>query len=193
LLSSDFLGLRDGEAVKLLNPFTMTPYLSETKWQVLLVRPRSEKKVEKQLNLLGVEACVPTQKLLKRWSDRNKVIDTILFNNYVFVTTPTTHRSAVFDVGNVIKYLSFGGQIANLSERDILLIKKLSNINTPVHITYQSLQKGDLVEIVSGCLMGRQGHIVSLNGEKRIQVEVPNLQCFGQVEMKGVELRKVVF
>ncbi len=171
----------------------MASYSSkEPQWHVLLVRPRSEKKVEQQLKLLGVEACVPTQKLVKQWSDRKKVVDTVLFNNYVFVSTLPTQHNVVFELGNVvIKYLSFGKQIANLSERDIELVKKLANLTTPVHITYQSLQKGDLVEIQNGCLMGRQGHIVSVNGAEKIQVEVEQLQCFGLVEMRGVEVRRV--
>lgn len=130
------------------------------------------KKVEQQLKQLGVEACVPTQKLVKCWSDRKKVVDTVLFNNYVFVTTPATKYNTVLEMGNVVKFLKFGGEIASLSEQDILLVKQLAGLSAPVQITYQSLQKGDQVEFVSGCLVGRQGHIVAVNGGERIQVEV---------------------
>jgi transcriptional antiterminator RfaH len=169
----------------MLNPPT------EPNWQVLLVRPRSEKKVEQQLKRLGVEACVPTQKLVKRWSDRKKVVDTVLFNNYVFVTAPGAKRNVVLGLDNVFNFLKFGKEIASLTEQDVLLVKQLAGLAAPVQITYQSLQKGDRVEFVSGCLVGRQGHIVSVNGGEKIQVEVPNLGCFGLVGVTGVEVRRV--
>lgn len=162
----------------------------EPKWYVLQVRPRSEKKVEQQLKKLGVEACVPTQKQVRQWSDRKKVVDTVLFNNYVFVSSTPDQRKDTYQLGsNVVRYISFDGQIATLNNQDIQLVKKLAQLTAPVQITYQSLQLGDLVEVQSGCLMGRQGHIVALNGGDKLQLAIPNLQCFAQVEVKGVEVR----
>ncbi len=61
------------------NKFTMSDSSQESKWYVLQVRPRSEKKVEQQLIDLGFEACVPIQQQVRRWSDRKKVIDTVVF------------------------------------------------------------------------------------------------------------------
>lgn len=174
------------------NKFTMADSSQESKWYVLQVRPRSEKKVEQQLIDLGFEACVPIQQQVRRWSDRKKVVDMVLFNNYVFVSSTPDQRKDTFQLGsNVIKYVSFGKEIATLSKQDIQLVKKLAQLSTPVQITYHSLQLGDLVEVQSGCLIGRQGHIVALNGGDKLQLAIPNLQCFAQVEVKGVEVKRV--
>jgi transcription antitermination factor NusG len=91
----------------------MTDFSQEPKWYVLQVRPRSEKKVEQQLKKLGVEACVPTQKQVRLWSDRKKVVDSVLFNNFVNLAP----CKDIFDlISNVLKYVSPVKRIATLSD-----------------------------------------------------------------------------
>ena len=41
-------------------------------WCVIITKPKSEKKVASQLQLLGIEAFCPTRKEVRQWSDRKK-------------------------------------------------------------------------------------------------------------------------
>ena len=44
-------------------------------WYALYVKPRSEKKVATRLTNLGFEVCVPTQQVMRQWSDRKKKVE----------------------------------------------------------------------------------------------------------------------
>jgi len=161
----------------------------KAKWHVLLVRPRSERKVGQRLCVLGFDACVPTQLQYRQWSDRRKKVEVVLFNNYVFVAADPCRHNDVFFAGNVIKYLSFGGHIAALSEKEAAMIRQLGHLEAPVHITYDGMQAGDEVEILNGSLAGFCGKIVAKTSETRLQLALPGLHCFANVELKGAELR----
>jgi len=165
--------------------------LNEEKWHVLQVKPRSEKKVGQRLRDLGFESCVPTQKQLRKWSDRKKMVEMVLFNNYVFVATDQKRKAEVFKAGNVFGYLQLGGRAALLTEKEVAMIKRLGNITEPVSISYGGLTKHDEVEIISGSLAGFRGIVTAINGATRIQLALPGLHCFAQVELKGLEVKRV--
>lgn len=164
----------------------------EVKWHVLLVRPRSEKKVSQRLNDMGFEACVPTQFQVRQWSDRRKKVEVVLFNNYVFVATDAKRRHEVFRAGHILKYVNFEGRIATLSEKEVAMIKRLAHLEAPVNITYDSFLVGEAVEVLTGPLAGYCGQIMAINGGSRLQLALPSLQCFAQVEVSGEEVRSVV-
>lgn len=169
----------------------MTTSASETKWHVLQVKPKSEKKVGLRLRELGFESCVPTQKQLRKWSDRKKIVEIVLFNNYVFVATNKQKKNEVFAAGNVYGYLCFGGQAAVLSDKEVALVKRLSDLAEPIQITYGAFHLHEEVEILSGSFVGMRGVVTAIHGGTRIQLALPSLQCFANVELKGVEVRRI--
>lgn len=164
---------------------------AEISWHALVVKPRTEKKVGQRLSDLGFEACVPTQMQLRQWSDRRKKVEVVLFNNYVFVATDAKRRTAVFQAGHILKYVQFGGRIATLSDKEIAMIKQLGHLMEPVQISYEGFFPGEEVEILSGSLAGFRGKVTAVHGGSRIQLALPSLQCFAQVEVKGAEVRRV--
>ncbi|AEE48491.1 transcription termination/antitermination protein NusG [Haliscomenobacter hydrossis] len=165
--------------------------LNEEKWHVLQVKPRSEKKVGQRLRDLGFESCVPTQKQLRKWSDRKKLIDVVLFNNYVFVATDQQRRNEVYQVGNIFGYLQFGGRAALLTDKEVAMIKQFGHISEPVSISYDGFSRYDEVEIISGSLTGFRGIVTAVNGATRLQLALPSLHCFANVELKQTEIRRV--
>lgn len=165
--------------------------LNEEKWHVLQVKPRSEKKVGQRLRDLGFESCVPTQKQLRKWSDRKKMVEMVLFNNYVFVATDQKRKAEVFKAGNIFGYLQFGGRLAVLTDSEVTMVKRLSNLVEPVQITYEGFQLYEEVEILSGTLAGLRGVITAVQGTSRVQLALPSMQCFANVEVKGVEVKRL--
>lgn len=164
---------------------------AEISWYALLVKPRTEKKVGQRLGELGFEACVPTQMQLRQWSDRRKKVEVVLFNNYVFVATDTKRRNEVFQAGHVLKYVQFGGRIATLSEKEVAMIKRLAHMTEPVQISYGGFFPGEEVEILSGSLAGFRGKVTAVHGGSRIQLALPSLQCFAQVELKDSAIARI--
>ena len=55
------------------------------RWYVALVRMHHEKKVSEYLNKVGIENFVPVQKEIHQWSDRRKLVESVLLPMMVFV------------------------------------------------------------------------------------------------------------
>jgi transcription antitermination factor NusG len=56
-----------------------------TGWYVMYTKPRHEKQVTRQLELLEINSYLPTIKTLRKWADRKKYVVMPLFPSYVFV------------------------------------------------------------------------------------------------------------
>ncbi|EIC71829.1 hypothetical protein BSGG_5315 [Bacteroides sp. D2] len=48
------------------------------RWYVALVRMHHEKKVAERLSKMGIDSFVPVQQQIHQWSDRRKMVDTVL-------------------------------------------------------------------------------------------------------------------
>ena len=162
-----------------------------TNWQVLIVRPRSEKKTGRRLCQMGFETCVPTQWQYRQWSDRRKKTEVVLFPNYVFIAADPARRNEVFQAGNILRYLRIGGCIATLSEKETAMIRRLAHLEAPVQIAYEGFRGGEEVEVLSGSLTGYRGLVTGVNGARRLQVALPGLGCFAQVELRDTEVRRI--
>lgn len=161
-------------------------------WYALYVASKCERTVARDLSRLGFEVCLPMQQQWRQWSDRKKLMEVILFPNYVFLATDLKRREEPLKLKHVVQYVRFGGQIARLSEKEVELIRQISNCPRPVEIISGTLSPGEMVEITKGPLQSFHGRIRSVNGGTRLQIEIPSLQCFAQVEVGMGEVRRVV-
>ena len=62
------------------------------RWYVALVRMHHEKKVAERLNKMGIENFVPVQQELHQWSDRRKMVESVLLPMMVFVHVDAKER-----------------------------------------------------------------------------------------------------
>ncbi len=161
-------------------------------WYVVYVASRCEKAVAAQLKVMGIESIVPVQKQTRQWSDRKKVVEAILFPNYVFLAASIEQHEDVVKLEHVVGFVRFGSHIARLSNKEVELIRQIGNYTRPVEIISGILSPGEVVEITSGPLQSFHGRILSVNGGTRLQIEIPSLQCFAQVEVGMGEVRRVV-
>ena len=160
-------------------------------WNVLYVYSRCEKKVSHCLTEMGFTTLVPTQIQRKRWSDRWKKQEVILFKNYVFVKTNRRNKNRVFHAGSIYRYVQFEGQPATVSPREIQLIQNIGKANQPVEIACESFHVGEQVEITNGPLAGHQATITRCQGSRKLLLHLPNLHCFAKVELADVAVRRV--
>ena len=56
------------------------------RWYVALVRMHHEKKVAERLDKMGIENFVPVQQEVHQWSDRRKVVESVLLPMMVLYT-----------------------------------------------------------------------------------------------------------
>ena len=71
------------------------------RWYVALVRMHHEKKVAERLDKIGIENFVPVQQEVHQWSDRRKVVESVLLPMMVFVHADPKERKEVLSFSTI--------------------------------------------------------------------------------------------
>ena len=159
------------------------------KWRVLYVRPRYEKKVEKQLLDAAIEVFLPVHETLRQWSDRKKKVVLPLFPGYLFVHVDEKERMRAFEAAGVMKYVHFSGVLAEV-RTDIVESLKILVHGAPAAIetTGDRLPLGSVVRIKHGPLAGMKGNVVQYRGSRKVAVVIEAIQQTVMVEVPEAEL-----
>jgi transcription antitermination factor NusG len=153
-------------------------HLNNEYWFVLYTRHNFEKIIYKKLKELGFNAYLPLQKELRHWNDRTVWIETPLFRSYIFIKTNLKNKDKAFRVNGILNYVSFGLQLAVLSEEEIERIKKLCSYAGKVTIELESPEVNSKVEICDGVLKGLKGYLTDVNNSRKIHINIKSLNCF---------------
>jgi transcription antitermination factor NusG len=145
------------------------------KWYVAYTFPRSEKKVQTKLATLGIESYLPMYESLREWSDRKKKLIVPLFPNYLFIYISDKKRHETFAVREIVKYVSFEGKPATISNSIIESLQNVLNENTEVSVE-NYVKAGDPVIISQGPFTGTEGVVVNQNGKTRLIIQIASLQ-----------------
>jgi len=142
-------------------------------WFVIYTKSRNEKKVAELLQKNGVEVFCPLVKLKKNWSDRTKIVETPLFNSYVFVNLSEKDRNVVFNVPGVIRYLFW------LKKPAIARDSEIESLKTALHetmdsFTIENYQIGDTVKISEGVFKGLDG-VIEKQSNNKLHVILENV------------------
>ena len=127
-------------------------------WFVIYTKSRNEKKVAVLLQKNGVETFCPLVKLKKNWSDRKKIVETPLFNSYVFVNLSEKDRNVVFNVPGVIRYVFWLNKPAIVRDYEIESLKAMLS-ETMDSFSIENYQIGDTIKISEGVFKGVEGVI----------------------------------
>ena len=114
------------------------------KWYVLHTKPRSEKKVEKKLLSLGINAYCPTQNEIKLWSDRKKRIQVPVLPSMVLVNIDEKDINRVFDCPLVVRYMFWLGKRAVVRQSEVDILKKyLKGVHNFIESEISEIKVGD--------------------------------------------------
>ena len=127
-------------------------------WFVIYTKSRNEKKVAELLQKNGVEVFCPLIKLKKNWSDRKKIVETPLFNSYVFVNLSEKDRNVVFNVPGVIRFVFWLNKPAVVRNCEIESLKAMLS-ETMDSFSIENYQIGDTIKISEGAFKGVEGVI----------------------------------
>lgn len=142
-------------------------------WFVIYTKSRNEKKVAELLQKKGVEVFCPLVKLKKNWSDRKKIVETPLFNSYVFVNLPEKDRNVVFNVPGVIHYLFWLKKPAIVKDSEIENLKNILH-ETMDSFTIENYQIGDTIKISEGVFKGKDG-VIEKQSKNKLHVILENV------------------
>jgi transcriptional antiterminator RfaH len=168
----------------------MTTTHQGPQWYVAYTYPKFERKVRETLTRKNINAYLPLQKVTRQWSDRKKRIEVPIFPNYIFVNVLYNERFDILNVPGVVRFVTFGGSLAVISNEEIDSIQKLVTGNAEVELT-TDFKEGDLVKMVTGPFAGLKGLLYERNNGTRFAVRIEGLSQIISIEVNTAWLEKV--
>jgi transcription antitermination factor NusG len=145
-------------------------------WYAVYTKPHHEKKIFKTLGQENIEAYLPLQFTIKKWSDRKKKISIPLISCYVFVKITDKHYYKVLNVPGIVRFITFEGKAKAIPEKQIQLIKNILEQDIQTNEIVEILPKGTHVEIIAGPMTGICGYLVEYAGKKRVIVHIEEIR-----------------
>ncbi len=154
-------------------------YMGEVKWFVAFVRSCQERKIAERLGEQGVEVYVPVQKVERKWSDRIKVVDKLIFPRMIFIHCDEKTRGKTFDmVYGITSYMmdSTSGvrTILTVPERQMTDFRRVvaaMNGEDLEFVDYH-IDKGDTVRIIRGPLKDFTCECVEVQNKHKIVIRL---------------------
>jgi transcription antitermination factor NusG len=152
------------------NPPRLDPAVAHG-WYAAYTHARHEKKVAQQLEERGIEHFLPVYRSVRKWKDRRKELDLVLFPGYVFVRMPVSDRLRVLQLPGVVRFVTFNGQPYALIGSDIDALRSaLAHGLRAEHHPY--LNVGRRVRVVNGPLAGAQGILLRIKTNSRLVISI---------------------
>ena len=150
------------------------------RWYVALVRMHHEKKVAERLNKMGIENFVPVQQELHQWSDRRKMVESVLLPMMVFVHVDAKERKEVLSFSTVSRYMVMRGESSPTIIPDEQMARfrfMLDYSKDVISMNSAPLARGEKVRVIKGPLTGLVGELVTVDGKSKIAVRLNMLGC----------------
>jgi transcriptional antiterminator NusG len=144
-------------------------------WYALRVRSNFERIAARHLRQRGFEEFLPSVKGVKRWSDRKKIAETLLFPGYVFCRLDSQNQVPILTVPGVVALVSFGEKPTPVPDSEVERVRMV--IESGLLVTpWPYLEVGERVLIERGPLTGLEGILERIKGQLRLVVSVTMLQ-----------------
>lgn len=149
---------------------------TEPRWFAVRTRSKSEKLVRRMLEKKGVEAWLPLQRLLRRYTRSTRLTEKPLLNGYVFVRIVRDQYVAVLETEHVAGFVRFSKDLLAVPQAELDILRRIVlEEGLEVEAIPGALAEGDPVEISAGHLMGMKGRVVRVEGKRRFQIELQYL------------------
>ena len=159
----------------------------EQAWYAIYTIVRHEKSVNAALSDKQIDTFLPIKKVVSRWKDRKKEIDTPLFPGYLFVNSSLENRLKILNIRGVIRILGVSGHPIPVPHEQIESIKRLLEINLQFD-PYPYFTEGEEVVVVRGPLEGMSGKIIERKGVCRLILAVDLIKRSISVEVDIVDV-----
>lgn len=144
-------------------------------WYAACTHPRHEKLVARQLQQRRIECFLPLYRDVRRWKDRRKELDMVLFPGYVFTRLDLRDRLQVLQLQGVTRFVCFYGKPAPLPEEEIDALRR--GLAKGVYAkSHPYLKVGRRVRVVHGPLAGAQGILLRTKEKCRVVISMDAIQ-----------------
>jgi transcription antitermination factor NusG len=147
------------------------PVSSALHWYATYVNPRHEKHVARQLEERKLNFFLPVYRSVRKWKDRRKELDLVLFPGYVFVHIDLRERLKVLQLPGVVRFVSFQGEPAALQDSEIEALSKglINGVRAEPH---PYLKVGRRVRVKRGPLAGAEGILTRRKERFRLVISI---------------------
>jgi transcription antitermination factor NusG len=173
--------MNQGTQVQLVETLSAiaSPQLS---WFAAYTHARHEKQVAQQLKDRGIDTFLPLYRSIRRWKDRRRELDLVLFPGYVFVRVSPSERLRVLQLPGVVRFVSFNGQPTAMPSSDVEALRRGLNQGVRAeHHPYLTL--GRRVKIIAGPLAGAQGILLRTKPNSRVVISIDAIMRSVAVEI----------
>jgi transcription antitermination factor NusG len=159
-------------------------------WYALYTCPQQEKTVARQFEHHRIACFLPLYHSVRRWKDRRKELDLVLFPGYVFVRIALRNKLQVLRVPGAVRLVSFNGEPVALPQEQIESLR--SRLASSGHIEpHPYLRTGRRVRVRSGSMQGLEGIVVRRKDRCRLVFSVDVIQRSVAVEIDEADLELV--
>lgn len=151
---------------------------NKAQWVAVYTAPRHEKTVTDRIaEETGLETYLPMHRVLRKWSDRMKLVQVPLIPSYTFVKMAETNIYSVHNIHGVCGFVKFKNTgIAVIPEREMAALKQVADSEEAIHLhNTQQLKIGASVKITAGPFEGLFGTIVKDCHEGNFSIQISNL------------------
>lgn len=163
-------------------------------WFVGMVKSCQEKKVSERLAVLGYEHYLPVQRVVRKWSDRRKVVDKLVLPRYIFVRCTESERVRSLEmVPALFAYLmdSVPRRPARVRESDMRSFRMMvEHGESEVAFVEADLSAGDVVKVVNGPLKGIECRLVKVLDNALVAVSLGRIG-YATMELPPSAVRKI--
>jgi transcription termination/antitermination protein NusG len=160
---------------------------SSLPWFALLTQPKHEHTAERGLRQQGFETYLPAHNVKRRWSDRVKIVHTVLFPGYVFCRLASRDKLRALTSPAIRSIVSVGRDPVAVAESEIDAIRAVIASGRPVDLC-PYLRVGEQVRITEGPFTSVRGVIVRTQSNWRVVVSVEALGCSVSVEVDAGDI-----
>lgn len=146
-----------------------------SEWYACYTKGRHEKQVSRLLDERGFEVFLPVVSRLRRWHDREKVVEFPLFPSYVFARCHGTDLGRVIATPGVVEVVRFDGRPVAVPDEEIANIKRLSaglSPDGPEPEVGPMLSAGQRVRITEGPLRDVRGIVARRPTQRRLVIVI---------------------
>ena len=138
-------------------------------WQVLYLRPKTEKKMARYCSVMNIEHYLPLRKKTKVFQRRKVTTMIPLFPGYIFAVIESSRVDGMKRSDFVLKFIA--------PDNEESLLKALNQIKTAITVdpemgAAEKIKKGTKVRIINGPLAGIEGEVSTLKGNIKVMLNV---------------------
>jgi len=151
-------------------------------WFAFKVRPNHERTAALGLSNWGWEAYLPLHRVRRRWSDREKEMEAVLFPGYVFCRCGRPDLIRVLNSPGIQSVVGTARNPVPVEDSEMSAVRKLVSSGKPI-LPWPYVRIGQSVMVDHGPLAYLRGVVVRIKDSCRVVVSVEALGCSVAVEV----------